>query len=89
MLRHWRATASCAGVMRSRLRGYGCPLGGVLLPLQWDLFVGGLLLEVEGSQACIHSYADHIVMLFQGSDMSELHTEASCCLVTVFVGNVT
>ena len=63
--------------------GCGCPQGGVLSPLLWNLLVGGLLLEVGGSRTYIQAYADDIVLLFQGSDMSELHAEASHCLETV------
>ena len=82
MLKHRRATASCAGVTRSKLMGCGCSQGGVLLPLRWNL-VGGLFLEVGESQTYIQAYADDIVLLFQGSDMSELHSEVSLCLKTV------
>ena len=62
-----------------RLMGCGCPQGGVPSPLLWNLLVGGLFLEVGRS----HAYADNIVLLFQGNDISELHTEASSYIETV------
>ena len=55
----------------------------MLSPLLWNLIVGGLLLGVRGFQTYIQAYADAIVLLFQGSGMSELHTEASRFLVII------
>ena len=83
ILKHRRATASCAGVERSRLMGCGCPQGGVLSPLLWNLLVGGLLSEITQPQIYIQAYADDIVLLFQGRNMAELHGTANRCLESV------
>ena len=68
----------CAGVERSRYVGCGCPQGGVLSPLLGNLLVGSLLQEIRHPQAYIQAYADDIVLLFQGRNMSKLYEIASC-----------
>ena len=44
----------------------GCPQGGVLSPLLWNLVVDGLLLDLSNKGIFAQGYADDVVLMVQG-----------------------
>jgi retron-type reverse transcriptase len=51
--------------LTARVTG-GCPQGGVLSPLLWNLVVDELLADLNDQGLCAMSYADDIVIIVQG-----------------------
>ncbi len=47
----------------------GCPQGGVLSPLLWNLVVDGLLTQITNTGTHIQGYADDIVIMVRGRFM--------------------
>ena len=66
MLRSRRARASLRGESMEAVPVKGCPQGGVLSPLLWNLVVDSLLTELSEANIYAQGYADDIVIMVQG-----------------------
>lgn len=66
MLRCRRVKATLQGESVEVTPTRGCPQGGVLSPLLWNLVVDGLLVELTDAGIYIQGYADDIVLMVQG-----------------------
>ena len=73
MLRSRSTEVEWAGAKKTINLSKGCPQGGVLSPLLWNITIGGLLRLMDNTPAYVQAYADDFVILFQGSDLAELH----------------
>ena len=83
MLRSRSTEVEWAGVKKTFNLSKGCPQGGVLSPLLWNITIGGLLRLLDNTPAYVQAYADDIVILFQGPDLAELHAQASDSLTSL------
>jgi hypothetical protein len=70
MLETRSAQASAMGITRHRAVERGCPQGGVLSPLLWNLLVDGVLALLRGNYPQVYSqgFADDIGLLQSGID---------------------
>ena len=80
LLRHREVEASWNGASCCRVINRGCPQGGVLSPLLWNLVMGQLLHAMDHHPVFAQAYADDIALLVRGRDLAALHNTASACL---------
>lgn len=66
MLKTRRVQSTLLNETREISTTRGCPQGGVLSPLLWNLVVDDLLEQVSRTGAFIQGYADDIVLVVQG-----------------------
>lgn len=66
MLHSRRTRASLRGESMEAVPTKGCPQGGVLSPLLWNLVVDGLLDKLSEADIYAQGYADDIVLMVQG-----------------------
>ena len=83
MLRSRSTEVEWAGVKKIMRISKGCPQGGVLSPLLWNVTIGALLRLMENTPAYVQAYADDSVFLLQGPNLAELHAQASSILLMV------
>lgn len=79
MLQSRQVRASLLGEKVEVLAAKGCPQGGVLSPLLWDLVVDDLLTELNNKGLYTQGYADDLVVLIRGKHahvISELMQQA-------------
>ena len=69
MLRNRVMLAHSNDTEKRALAGRGCPQGGVLSPLLWNLVVDELLKEFERNSAFAFAYADDVTSLSSGSEL--------------------
>ena len=65
-----RVTATLGGVTREIIVAKGCPQGGVLSPLLWNLVVDDILVLLNGQGTFAQGYADDICLVLTGSCLS-------------------
>ena len=61
----------------------GCPQGGILSPLLWNLTLNTLLSKEELDENFIQAFADDIAILIQGIDLSTIRNIAKIYLKTI------
>jgi len=66
MLRSRRTRADFQGEAEVIIPTKGCPQGGVLSPLLWNLVVDEVLKELSSKGVFVQGYADDIVIMVQG-----------------------
>jgi retron-type reverse transcriptase len=78
MLSHRSVVASVDGVEATRNAETGCPQGGVLSPLLWNLVVEEILhkLRVNFPQLYSQGFADDLACLADGVDPSTVRSHA-------------
>ena len=67
MLRNRILSIDLFGAHRTGLVDRGCPQGGVLQPILWNMTVDDLLVKLNGSGCLAIGYADDIAILISGA----------------------
>jgi hypothetical protein len=62
------------------LVNWGCPQGGVLSPLLWNMVVDGLLLRLHNAHYQAQGYPDDVVLLQKGKFVSTLYDRMQSAL---------
>jgi retron-type reverse transcriptase len=67
----------------------GCPQGGILSPLMWNVVIDGLLHLLDKEPGYSQAYADDLTMIMRGIDISTLYslTQQNLNKVTEWAGN--
>ena len=80
MLRHRTLTTTLGDDSITRNITCGCPQGGVLSPLLWNVVVDELLWMFDSQAAYIQAYADDLALLIRNSDLAVVWIQAQHAL---------
>ena len=76
MLRSRTLTISIGEATLRRHINHGCPQGGVLSPLLWNLVIDELLWIFRNQLGYLQAYADDLTLLEKGSDLTVIWQQA-------------
>ena len=80
MLRCRTVTVTVQGVSVSKGVKKGCPQGGIMSPLLWNLVINSLIILINSTPADSEGYADDVNLLVRGIDIDTIVDIAQQCL---------
>lgn len=80
MLRNRTVTVTVQGVSVSKKVKKGCPQGGIMSPLLWNLVINSLILLINRSSADSEGFADDVNLLVRGIDIDTIIDICQQCL---------
>ena len=80
LLRSRAVTVTVQGKSVSKRVKKGCPQGGILSPLLWNLVINSLLILINSTQADSEGFADDVNFLIRGIDIDTIVDIGQQCL---------
>ena len=80
MLRSRTVTVTVQGVSVSKRVKKGCPQGGILSPLLWNLVINSLIILINSTPADSEGFADDVNFLVRGIDLDTIIDICQQCL---------
>ena len=80
LLRSRTVTVTVQGKSVSKKVKKGCPQGGILPPLLWNLVINSLLILINGTPADSEGFADDVNFLIRGIDIDTIVDIGQQCL---------
>ena len=80
MLRSRTVTVSVQGKSVSKRVKTGCPQGGILSPLLWNLVINTLIILINSTPADSEGFADDVNLLIRGIDLNTILNIGQQCL---------
>ena len=80
MLRSRTVTVAVQGISVSKRVKKGCPQGGIMSPLLWNLVINSLIILINSTAADSEGYADDVNLLVRGIDIDTIFDIAQQCL---------
>ena len=80
MLRSRTVTVMVQGVSVSKRVKKGCPQGGIMSPLLWNLVINSLILLINSTPADSEGFADDVNLLVRGIDIDTIFDICQQCL---------
>ena len=80
MLRSRTVTVTVQGATVSKRVKKGCPQGGIMSPLLWNLVINSLLLLINSTSADSEGFADDVNFLVRGIDIDTIIDICQQCL---------
>ena len=80
MLRSRTVTVTVQGTSVSKRVKKGCPQGGILSPLLWNLVINSLIILINSTPADSEGFADDVNLLIRGIDIDTIFDIGQQCL---------
>ena len=80
LLRSRTVTVSAQGISVSKTVKKGCPQGGILSPLLWNLVINSLIILINSTPADSEGFADDVNLLIRGMDIDTIMNIGQQCL---------
>ena len=80
MLRSRTVTVTVQGISVSKRVKKGCPQGGIMSPLFWNLVINSLILLINSTPADSEGFADDVNFLIRGIDIDTIIDICQQCL---------
>ena len=80
MLRSRTVTVTVQGISVSKRVKKGCPQGGIMSPLLWNLVINSLILLINSTPADSEGFADDVNFLIRGIDIDTIIDICQQCL---------